>query len=161
AVGCAAAAGAVLILVGAPLLSWARKPGDLQHIRTAQAAQSGAVGGAVALFVPCGPFLWDAWYFHPTLRLTAPRAHWINVLLYAAASVCFALGVGVWAAIIPVGARAQWMGEDTREGQSVADSVAVAMLGLSVLYAGRAVLNLAVHAVRYVPRGVEEVELRA
>ncbi|KAI5886479.1 uncharacterized protein SCHCODRAFT_02706043 [Schizophyllum commune H4-8] len=169
AVGGAAAVGAILLLVGKPLLVYFRRDGGESSTSgavdyPAQLAGAGAIGGVLALFLPCIVFLVDAWYLHPMLRLAVPRARWVDVVLYILAQVAFAVGVGVWSAVVPLGGKGSSEMEENSAvttARAVVDGVEAAVLGSTVLHAGRALLFSGLWAVRYVPRGVEEVGVRS
>ncbi|KAI4519294.1 hypothetical protein K525DRAFT_287326 [Schizophyllum commune Loenen D] len=172
AVGGAAAAGAVLLLVGEPLLVYFRGDGGESSTSggassiggPTQLAGAGAIGGVLALFLPCIVFLVDAWYLHPMLRLAVPRAKWVSVVSYIAAQVTFAVGVGVWSAVVPVGGKDS-SGKDENNAETTARAVIhdveAALVGYVVLHVGRALLFSGLWAVRYVPRGVEELGMRS
>ncbi|KAL1727914.1 hypothetical protein EV714DRAFT_216228 [Schizophyllum commune] len=179
AVGGAAAAGAVLLLVGEPFLVYFRGDGGESstsggvssiggptQLSDRQLAGAGAIGGVLALFLPCIVFLVDAWYLHPMLRLAVPRTKWVNVVLYIAAQVAFAVGVGVWSAVVlqPVGGKDS-SGKDENNAETTARAVVhrveAALIGSVVLHVGRALLFSGLWAVRYVPRGVEELGMRS
>ncbi|KAL1662974.1 hypothetical protein GGF50DRAFT_128289 [Schizophyllum commune] len=169
AIGGAAAAGAVLFLVGESLLVYSRGESSTSGGASSiggptQLAGAGAIGGVLALFLPCIVFLVDAWYLHPMLRLAVPRAKWVSVVLYIAAQVTFAVGVGVWSAVVPVDGKDS-SGKDENNAETTARAVIhgveAALVGSVVLHVGRALLFSGLWAVRYVPRGVEELGMRS
>ncbi|TRM58564.1 hypothetical protein BD626DRAFT_586175 [Schizophyllum amplum] len=179
ATGCAAGAGAVLMLVGKPLLDWVTASDTSQTstatppARPAPVAQSGAVGGALAFLIPCGIFLINEVVAPRDLMFGPARRRFENFVLdrwgarakiqvwativadaavYLLVSLFFAVGVGIWAGFLPLGMQGTHVDDDSTIAQTVVDGLKSSLLGWAVLHVGLAVVVVLALLARFIPR---------
>ncbi|KAI4522000.1 hypothetical protein K525DRAFT_269316 [Schizophyllum commune Loenen D] len=222
AVGCGAAAGVVLLMVGKPLVDWvaggavgsgsdtdysvntSMVSGDsttsgvglICTLPPLDVARAGAVAGAMAFLVPgllffltevtfagsnlfVRPRRWaESLLCHVAFRNSPPPVYAndfardermdfvINAMMYVLATLCFAVGVGVWVVVLPPGLKdnsSTGLGNDPSPGNAAsedevtfASAIETSLLGWAVIHVGFAgVLGLAM-AVKSVPKWAME-----